>query len=103
MSLPYGYFLLDFHAIIGFSLTIFVLGFLGIFVFRSNLIITLIFLEVVLFVVNLNFIVFSNYLDDVLGQLYALLVLSVAAANPPSDWLCWWPCSAYGASFPLTT
>jgi len=35
----------------------------------------------VLFTVNLNFIVFSNFLDDVLGQVYALLILSVAAAE----------------------
>jgi NADH-quinone oxidoreductase subunit K len=31
--------------------------------------------------VNLNFIIFSSYLDDILGQIYALLVLSVAAAE----------------------
>jgi len=81
MIFNYNYFTLDFFSIILISLIILVLGFLGIFVVRSNLIITLISLEVVLFTVNLNFIVFSNYLDDVLGQVYALLILSVAAAE----------------------
>jgi NADH-quinone oxidoreductase subunit K len=79
--LSYGYFNLEFFSIILLSLILLFLGFCGIFVVRSNLIITLISLEVVLFAVNLNFIVFSNYLDDALGQVYALLILSVAAAE----------------------
>lgn len=79
--LSYGYFNLEFFSIILLSVILLFLGFCGIFVVRSNLIITLISLEVVLFTVNLNFIVFSNYLDDALGQVYALLILSVAAAE----------------------
>lgn len=79
--LIYGYFNLEFFSIILLSVILLFLGFCGIFVVRSNLIITLISLEVVLFTVNLNFIVFSNYLDDALGQVYALLILSVAAAE----------------------
>lgn len=79
--LGYGYFNLEFFSIILLSVILLFLGFCGIFVVRSNLIITLISLEVVLFTVNLNFIVFSNYLDDALGQVYALLILSVAAAE----------------------
>lgn len=81
MFFYYNYLFNDLFLIIIISILIFVLGFLGIFVIRSNLIITLISLEIVLFIVNLNFIVFSNYLDDALGQIYVLLVLSVAAAE----------------------
>jgi NADH-quinone oxidoreductase subunit K len=81
MFLNYNYFHLDIFSVFLLSLILLSLGFCGIFVIRSNLIITLISLEVVLFTVNLNFIVFSAYLDDVLGQIFALLVLSVAAAE----------------------
>jgi len=81
MFLNYNYFHLDIFAVFLLSLILLALGFCGIFVLRSNLIITLISLEVVLFTVNLNFIVFSAFLDDVLGQVFSLLVLSVAAAE----------------------
>lgn len=81
MFLNYSYFHLDIFVIFVLSLILLALSFCGIFVLRSNLIITLISLEVLLFTVNLNFIVFSAFLDDVLGQVFSLLVLSVAAAE----------------------
>jgi len=81
MIFNYEYYYLDLFVIFGLSLFLLALGFCGVFVLRSNLIITLISLEVVLFTVNLNFIVFSAFLDDLLGQIFALLVLSVAAAE----------------------
>lgn len=81
MLFNYGYFNVDVFSVIILSLVLLMLGFFGIFVLRSNLIITLISLEIVLFTVNLDFIVFSAYLDDILGQLFSLLVLSVAAAE----------------------
>jgi NADH-quinone oxidoreductase subunit K len=76
-----GYYTLEIFSIIALSSILLVLSFCGIFLLRTNLIITLISLEVLLFTVNLNFIIFSSYLDDILGQIYALLVLSVAAAE----------------------
>jgi len=81
MAYNFEYYYLDIFAIFALSLILLGLGFCGIFVLRSNLIITLISLEVVLFTVNLNFIVYSAFLDDLLGQIFALLVLSVAAAE----------------------
>jgi len=81
MLFNYGYFNVDVFSVILLSLILLMLGFFGIFVIRSNLIITLISLEIVLFTVNFDFIVFSAYLDDILGQIFSLLVLSVAAAE----------------------
>ena len=48
------------------------------FLSRKHIIIILISLELLLLAVNINFIVFSIYLDDFLGQLYSLMVLTVA-------------------------
>jgi NADH-quinone oxidoreductase subunit K len=62
-------------------LTVFFMGVWGVFLIRRNLLIILISLEIILFAINLNFIVFSLYLDDYLGQIFALLVLTVAASE----------------------
>jgi NADH-quinone oxidoreductase subunit K len=51
------------------------------FIFRKHIINILISLELILLSINMNFIVFSCYLDDMLGQIYALLVLTLAAAE----------------------
>ncbi len=48
---------------------------------RKNFIIILMSIEIMLLAVNLNFIFFSIYLDDMLGQIFALYVLTVAAAE----------------------
>lgn len=45
------------------------------------MIITLVSIELILLSVNLNFIIFSVYLDDILGQIFALLILTIAAAE----------------------
>ncbi len=63
------------------SLIIFVIGSLGMFLFRKHIINILISLELLLLSININFVVFSCFLDDFLGQIYALLVLTVAAAE----------------------
>ena len=64
-----------------FSTILFLLGVLGIFIARKNIIIILMCVELMLLAVNLNFIVFSVYLDDILGEVFALFVLTVAAAE----------------------
>jgi len=56
-------------------------GLIGVFVFRKNLIILLISLELMLFGVNLNFLFFSVFLDEFFGQIVGLLVLTLAAAE----------------------
>lgn len=63
------------------SLIMFLTGGIGIFLFRKHLINILIALELILLSINLNFIIFSCYLDDILGQIYCLIVLTVAAAE----------------------
>jgi NADH:ubiquinone oxidoreductase subunit K len=64
-----------------FSFLLFLLGIWGIFFNRKNIIIMLMSIELMLLAVNLNFLVFSVYLDDLIGQLFALFVLTVAAAE----------------------
>nr|YP_008816073.1 NADH dehydrogenase subunit 4L [Entransia fimbriata]AGZ90294.1 NADH dehydrogenase subunit 4L [Entransia fimbriata] len=63
------------------SMILFMLGLWGIFLNRKNIIIMLMSIELMLLAVNLNFLVFSISLDDMMGQLFALLTLTVAAAE----------------------
>lgn len=63
------------------SFFLFCLGLWGIIATRKNIIIILISIELLLLAVNINFIFFSYYLDDILGQVFALLVLTVAAGE----------------------
>lgn len=60
---------------------LFNLGLLGIIINRKNLILILISIELMLLSINLNFIFFSFYLDDVLGEIFSLIILTVAAAE----------------------
>lgn len=60
---------------------LFVAGIFGIFVNRKNVIIILMSIELILLAVNINFVAFSTYLNDVSGQLMAMFVLTVAAAE----------------------
>ena len=64
-----------------FSTTIFLFGVLGIVLNKRNLLIILMSIELMLVGLNLNFIFFSVYLDDIMGQVFALYVLTVAAAE----------------------
>ena len=63
------------------AMVLLLLGLSGIFLNRKNIIILLMSIELMLLSINFNFIIFSVYLDDILGQLFALLVLTVAAAE----------------------
>ena len=60
---------------------LFTIGMLGIFLNRKNIIIILMSIELILLAVNLNFVAFSSYLGDLVGQVFALFVLTVAAAE----------------------
>ena len=66
---------------IAVAMSLFLLGIWGIFVNRKNILVMLMSIELMLLAVNMNFLVFSVYLDDVLGQVFALFVLTVAAAE----------------------
>mgnify|MGYP000385894014 CR=1 FL=1 len=67
--------------LLAFSTLIFMLGLLGLVLNKRNLLIILMSIELMLLGLNLNFIFFSVYLDDILGQVFALYVLTVAAAE----------------------
>ena len=60
---------------------IFTLGVLGIFLNKKNVIIILMSIELILLSVNINFVAFSSYLNDISGQVFAMLTLTVAAAE----------------------
>ena len=60
---------------------LFTVGVLGIFLNRKNIIIILMSVELILLAVNINFVAFSAYLGDLVGQVFALFVLTVAAAE----------------------
>ena len=63
------------------SSMIFTIGLFGIFLNRKNLIIILMSLELILLSVNINFVAFSSYLNLILGQVFAMFILTVAAAE----------------------
>ena len=63
------------------SAILFTLGVFGIFLNRKNVIIILMSIELMLLAVNINFVAFSAYLNDLIGQVFALFVLTVAAAE----------------------
>jgi NADH-quinone oxidoreductase subunit K len=70
---------------IGHYLTVaaclFTLGMFGIFLNRKNVIIMLMSIELMLLSANINLVAFSHFLGDLVGQVYALFVLNVAAAE----------------------
>jgi|ERR1044071_2908229 NADH-quinone oxidoreductase subunit K len=63
------------------SVSLFLIGILGIFLVKKNIIIILMSIELMLLAININFIVFSVYLGDVTGQVFAIFILTVAAAE----------------------
>ena len=60
---------------------LFVIGIFGIFVNRKNVIVILMSIELMLLSVNINFVAFSAYLGDLVGQVFTLFILTVAAAE----------------------
>lgn len=64
-----------------FTILLFFLSLLGIFIVRNNLIVILICIELMLMSINFNFIYFSYILDDIFGQLFFICVLGVAGAE----------------------
>ncbi len=60
---------------------LFTIGGIGTFLNRKNVIVILMSIELMLLAVNINFVAFSQYLGDMLGQVFALFVLTIAAAE----------------------
>lgn len=60
---------------------LFTIGVFGIFLNRKNVIVILMSIELMLLAVNINFVAFSAFLGDLVGQIFVLLILTVAAAE----------------------
>ena len=60
---------------------IFVIGIIGIFLNRKNIIIILMSIELILLAVNINLVSFSIYLQNLVGQIFTMFVLTVSAAE----------------------
>lgn len=63
------------------SITLFIIGLLGLFLSKRHFLIILISFELILLSINLNFLIFSFFLNDLLGQMYILLNLTIAASE----------------------
>lgn len=74
MAVPLGHFLTV-------AAIIFTIGIFGIFLNRKNVIIILMSIELMLLAVNINLVAFSAHLNDLVGQVFAMFVLTVAAAE----------------------
>jgi len=61
--------------------TLFITGVFGLFLNRKNVIILLMSIELMLLAVNINLVAFSSFLGDLIGQVFTLFVLTVAAAE----------------------
>ena len=59
----------------------FLIGALGLVLNRKNILITLMSIELMLLAINLNFVIFSIYLDDITGYIFVLFILTIAAAE----------------------
>ena len=70
---------LEHYIVVGTVL--FVLGVLGIFLNRKNVIVILMAIELILVAVNINLVAFSSFLHDLTGQIFAMFVLTVAAGE----------------------
>jgi NADH-quinone oxidoreductase subunit K len=60
---------------------LFTLGVFGIFLNRKNVIIIMMSIELILLAVNINMVAFSSFLNDLVGQVFAMFILTVAAAE----------------------
>jgi len=63
------------------SFVILFIGFIGLFLTRRHIIILLLSIELIFLSINYNFLLFSVFLDDVVGQFFALCVITIAAAE----------------------
>jgi len=66
---------------LGVAAALFVIGIFGIFLNRKNVIVILMSIELMLLAVNLNLVAFSSFNKDLVGQVFAMMVLTVAAAE----------------------
>jgi NADH-quinone oxidoreductase subunit K len=72
---------MNFIAIFFISLGIFFIGLFGIFTNRKNLLTVIICIELILLSINMNLLMSAFYLDDILGEIFVVIILTVAAAE----------------------
>lgn len=60
---------------------VFFIGLIGIILNRKNILIVIMSIELLLLAINLNFAVFSIYLDDIIGQIFVIFILTIAATE----------------------
>merc|ERR1711957_1030947 len=73
--------ILNINYILNIIIILFLIGVLGLVLNRKNILITLMSIELMLLAINLNFVIFSIYLDDVIGYVFVLFILTIAAAE----------------------
>lgn len=73
--------ILNLNYILNIVLILFLIGVLGLVLNRKNILITLISIELMLLAINLNFIIFSIYLDNITGYIFVLFILTIAATE----------------------
>lgn len=69
------------HLYLALAQILFVIGVIGVFVTKKNIIVILMSIEIMLLSINLNFIIYSTHFNDSIGQLFSLMILTVAAAE----------------------
>jgi NADH-quinone oxidoreductase subunit K len=72
---------ININFILNLTCIVFFIGLMGIVLNRKNILIIIMSIELLLLAVNLNFAAFSIYLDDIVGQIFVLFVLTIAAAE----------------------
>jgi len=64
-----------------FSILLFLIGIWGVILNNQNMLIMLMSIEIMLLAVNFNFIIFSVFLDDIIGEIFSIYILTIAAAE----------------------
>jgi NADH-quinone oxidoreductase subunit K len=72
---------IDISFILTITITLYLIGVMGLVLNRNNILITILSIEIMLLSVNLNFVIFSIYLDDIVGYIFVLFILTVAATE----------------------
>ena len=73
--------ILNINYMLNTTITLFLIGVLGLVLNRKNILITLMSIELMLLAININFVIFSIYLDDITGYVFVLFILTIAAAE----------------------
>jgi NADH-quinone oxidoreductase subunit K len=74
-------FTININDVLTLTSIVFFIGLLGIIINRKNILIMIMSIELLLLSVNLNFAFFSIYLDDIIGQIFVIFILTIAAAE----------------------